>query len=342
MSLVPENLLAEISQQSPSGDEKAYSRQLRESLTSLRKPEVPNGDADTSYRRAADWNSIVEISTTALTEQTKDIRIVCHLIEAWTQIRGFDGLADGVALMTDFVDTCWDRCNPAIEDGDLEVRSAPIENMLDDANRGTCFPTTIRQLRLLGDSTRSCNYLQYDQLHRSSDEQDVLQLAKIIAATDADWLRQLNSDITRALDNLQQLKNALDEKLGDQAPGLTYLRTAMEDCQRVISIHVQQAEVLTADESSSIEPTQSNLPVLDTTPFQRTDLSSRDAAYQQLTAVAEYLQRIEPHSPIPYLIHRAVKLGRLPFPDLVQQLVREEGILNELRREFGIAEEATD
>ncbi len=71
-------------------------------------------------------------------------------------------------------------------------------------------------------------------------------------------------------------------------------------------------------------------------------LDSRGAAYRQLTQAAEYLQQTEPHSPIPYLVHRAVKLGQLPFPKLVQQLVREEGILNEPCREFGITEGAND
>ena len=47
---------------------------------------------------------------------------------------------------------------------------------------------------------------------------------------------------------------------------------------------------------------------------------------------------MEPHSPIPYLIKRAVSLGRLPFPSLMRQVIREPVVLTELNREFGIAE----
>ncbi len=50
------------------------------------------------------------------------------------------------------------------------------------------------------------------------------------------------------------------------------------------------------------------------------------------------LRELEPHSPIPYLIQRAVELGSLPFPQLINALIRDDSILTELRREFGIKE----
>src|SRR5205807_1488721 len=68
-------------------------------------------------------------------------------------------------------------------------------------------------------------------------------------------------------------------------------------------------------------------------------LRSRDDAYRQLREAAAVLQKLEPHSPIPYLIQRAVALGSLPFPQLIRALIREPNVLAELTREFGIPEE---
>ncbi len=48
------------------------------------------------------------------------------------------------------------------------------------------------------------------------------------------------------------------------------------------------------------------------------------------------LQRLEPHSPIPYLINRAVELGALSFPDLMRQLIRDSDVLMTMNRELGI------
>jgi type VI secretion system protein ImpA len=50
------------------------------------------------------------------------------------------------------------------------------------------------------------------------------------------------------------------------------------------------------------------------------------------------LQRLEPHSPIPYLINRAVELGALPFPDLMIALIRDAEVLAGMNRELGIKE----
>jgi predicted component of type VI protein secretion system len=61
--------------------------------------------------------------------------------------------------------------------------------------------------------------------------------------------------------------------------------------------------------------------------------------YRQLAQAAEVLQQLEPHSPVPYLIRRAVELGDLPFPDMIRKLIREATVLAELDRELGIIKE---
>jgi type VI secretion system protein ImpA len=63
---------------------------------------------------------------------------------------------------------------------------------------------------------------------------------------------------------------------------------------------------------------------------------SRAEAYRQLAQAAAVLRQLEPHSPIPYLIQRAVELGQLPFPELMRALIREPNVLAELSREFGL------
>jgi len=42
--------------------------------------------------------------------------------------------------------------------------------------------------------------------------------------------------------------------------------------------------------------------------------ASREDAYRQLKAAADLLQHLEPHSPVPYLVHKAVQLGGAAVP----------------------------
>jgi len=63
---------------------------------------------------------------------------------------------------------------------------------------------------------------------------------------------------------------------------------------------------------------------------------TRDDLYKQLNDAALALQRMEPHSPVPYIVQRAVALGALPFPQLMLELIRDPGAITEMNRELGI------
>ena len=61
-------------------------------------------------------------------------------------------------------------------------------------------------------------------------------------------------------------------------------------------------------------------------------ITSRDDAYRRLAEAAEYLSRIEPHSPAPYLVKRAILWGSMSLPELLREVVRNQTELNEIFR----------
>jgi type VI secretion system protein ImpA len=67
---------------------------------------------------------------------------------------------------------------------------------------------------------------------------------------------------------------------------------------------------------------------------------TRADIYDRLSDAAARLQKIEPHSPIPYLIQRAVELGQMPFPLLMKALISDAKVLDELNRGLGIKAES--
>ena len=127
------------------------------------------------------------------------------------------------------------------------------------------------------------------------------------------------------------LLQILNGKMGSVAPGLIDLRAAVEDCRKLVKQMLAQkgeeggAEV-TANGSAEAGPTSGGV----------AKAGSREQAYRQLAQAAAVLRQLEPHSPIPYLIQRAVELGSMPFPQLMRALIREQNVLNELTRELGI------
>lgn len=66
-------------------------------------------------------------------------------------------------------------------------------------------------------------------------------------------------------------------------------------------------------------------------------IGSREQAYRQLEAAADYLQAIEPHSPTPYLVKRAVRWGQMTLPELIEEAGNEEGALERFFMMLGIS-----
>ena len=70
------------------------------------------------------------------------------------------------------------------------------------------------------------------------------------------------------------------------------------------------------------------------------DAEDVEAAYRRLDnfvvvqgsiyEAAEYLLRTEPHSPTPYLVKRAVEWGSMSLFEVFQQIIRNEGEMQEI------------
>jgi hypothetical protein len=66
------------------------------------------------------------------------------------------------------------------------------------------------------------------------------------------------------------------------------------------------------------------------------DPVDRQDAIRRLQAVASYFHRNEPHSPIGYLIERAIYWGNLSFDKWLQEVVKDDGVLGHVRETLGI------
>jgi type VI secretion system protein ImpA len=332
-------LLAPIPGAKPAGDATAYSYRLREKLGNLRVEERPE-DFDDATRpeqlKRADYPAVVRLATEALTSQSKDLRIVCHLIEALAKSSGFAGLRDGLCLLKRLIAECWDRLEPSIEDGDLDARSSPLANLLDDPDRGFCFPNTIRQLPVFAGQS----VLSWQKVLTKKEPDDEKTIALVQAKATPQALAPIKEAIEGCLIELAELTKALDEQFKETSPGLLNLKKALEDAQRMVaSLLPRSAAAPQASAAASPAADQATPSAVATIPASYVNVASaREAVYGDLTRAAETLAQLEPHSPIPYLVRRAVDLGKLPFPQLMQQLIREERILTDLQREFGLTQ----
>jgi type VI secretion system protein ImpA len=330
-------LLLPIPGENPAGEPISF--QLRETLNESRKaidPDLyPADDPMRPELRPADWPGIVRLAKEVLTGTSKDLLVAARLTEALVKLHGFAGARDGFRLLRQLVNDCWERLNPPIEDGDLEVRAAPF-NWLDDPDLGARFPTTLRAVPLVAGENYAWQQWHQMQAGRGPLTAEVFERA--VAATPREFCQQTVDDLAEARTELNLLTECLRSRLNEVAPGLFEVHKALEECE-VLALQIleRKGPAPIAEAEPSTEEASTEGPAVEKTGPGRRPTTRADV-YAQLNELANVLQQMEPHSPIPYLIQKAVELGGLPFPQLMRALIRDENILSEMNRELGIKE----
>ena len=130
---LPEGLLNPIAGDSPSGQDLHYDS-VYDKISEARRAEeelqlseeASKSDVWTRAIKKADYLQVIKLSTEALSKRTKDLQIAAWLTEAMLAQEKITGLTQGLELVRGLMERFWDTLYPGIEDGDLEMRAAPI------------------------------------------------------------------------------------------------------------------------------------------------------------------------------------------------------------------------
>ena len=287
-----------------------------------------------------DWRKIIALGTETLSTKCKHLEIAARVVEALTQLHGFPGLEAGLTLLRRMVEECWDRLHPVIEDGDIEVRSGPFE-LLGTNNAGFNFPNTVRNVIHVSGKAGSFSWTGRQTL---SGGQDAFDAA--IAATSIEKCQANKESLKTSQTELASLNKALVDRMQKLAPSFNGLATAVGDCSRL-------AEMVAKQKGPGAGETEKTGPGPNDDDGEKPDgpvtrggsdrnavadraVATRADLYRELERTAELLEKLEPRSPVPYLVRRAVALGNLSFPELFRALVQDPLTLAAITREFGL------
>jgi len=332
-----DSLIAPVPGDNPGGQELSFSTRKRLDDSRLEPDPLEPSTAD----RRADWKGVIDLASDTLINSSKDLLVAARLVEALTKKHDFAGMRDGIKLFRLLVEHCWDYLHPMPEPGDtMEVREGPFK-WLNDSTKGAKFPTAIANIPAIRVRGEAYSYFDWKTAARLPD------FEAAIPACDPKKLQDASDDLDEALSELRSLGALLDSKLADASPDLTSeenpsnIGQAMKHYRDMLDIIMRRrgigggsgeaaSEEATGDESSGEGDGGSG--------FSRISVgkTNREGLYRQLEQISDALQRIEPHSPIPFLLKRAVRLGALPFPELMRAIIRETAAIDELDRLLGL------
>jgi type VI secretion system protein ImpA len=367
---IVDGLLAPMPGDNPAGPSARYDPVFSEIRVAREAddPSLPQGEWERPLKKA-DWPLVTKLCIQTLSERSKDLQIAAWLTEAWIHLYQVDGLRAGIRLVQGLLDAHWDGVHPRqSDDGDYEARVAPL------AWLNETLPLTLRlNVGLLPWPDRKPAFISLEDWTKAplvaqpkpdgDDEPNPAatpsrdELMLVGAASAAPQLLQLRQALARAAAEWKALDALIDSRLGNESPSLSRVADTLALIDRAItSLLSKREERPTPLARPPLEATVDAEPAekADTVPaetvspevkeaFEPSDLRlatvpirSRADAYRQLEGIANFLQSIEPHSPTPYLVRRAVSWGRMPLPELMQEVLREEGDLNRLFKVLGL------
>jgi type VI secretion system protein ImpA len=356
-----EDLLEPISAEKPAGESLQYAG-LYDELREARREEVNLEQGDWKRDlKVADWHLVARIASDALAHKTKDLQVCAWLAEALVMLDGFDGCLDGLRLSRGLVERYWETIHPEAEDGDLDARVNSIAWL--DRRLGEL----IRHVPILSGPDGDLAYFQWEETRRyvvpenldelGSDELRAVadvrrQAAEEGKTTSEEWraaaartsreaLERQAETLAACTQELRALDRVVDELFGREAPSLLSLRTSLEDIRSLVDNLVREKraldptfrevepEVVTSDGTTT--PTAAVAAVGVGGPIR-----TRDEALACLGAAAEFFRRNEPHSPVFFLVQRAIRWGHMPFESWLRDVIKNEGVLDELRETLGL------
>jgi type VI secretion system protein ImpA len=331
-----DDLLNPIAGDNPSGANLRYDPVFDKIKEARRQDDdAPQGEWQRE-RKVADYKTVVKLAGDTLATRTKDLQLAAWLTEALLAQEGISGLRQGLDLIRGLIDNFWDTMYPEVEDGDLELRAAPVEWV------GTRLGDLVRKAPI----TKSrYSFFQYKDSRVVGYEADVADNEEKRAAREAaiadgkitadDFDKDIEGTPTPqyeawlaafdgSMESLDALASLCEQKFADAVPAFNPLRTALEEVRHMVNLILRkrpdyagadvQEEVST--ESETVEEVGAESGETEARPRRRPTAAGLepidlDDVSARLAAVARFLRQQDPYNPGPYLLLRGYRWGEL-------------------------------
>lgn len=356
-----EALLTPIPGENPSGEPMQYSGLYDDIREARRADDDMNLGEWKTELKVSDFRKVINLAVPALSTKTKDLQVCAWLCEALTNQHGFAGFRDGVKLIRLMQENFWDTIYPEIDEGDMEGRANAVEWMNNQMSVGIKkIPFTA------GEGFNYIHWLESTQFDFPADTSgldynegerikalkvqaetekrktgDMWRVAK--ALTNRVFCEQLNLTLEECWEELNTLDKVDEEKYDrNQTPGLKDVKKSLDDIRGVFgkvleekreaepdAIEEEVVEEVVEGEDGETVVVKKGMAVGSGV------IQSRGDALKRLSELAEYFRKNEPHSPVSYLIQRAVKWGNMPLENWLQDVIKDDNIISALRQTLG-------
>lgn len=309
---------------------------------------LPSGHWEHEPKRA-DWGKVSEIAAHALAEKSKDLQLAAWLLEAQVHRHGFDGITACIVLMESLCANYWQNLHPGMEDDDAEHRAAILEWV----NKKLPYQMRLISLTACKRNHPEYSFADWDKAGRNEKIKAAVvqgsgtgsqpegvshaEFASALAATPNEALTALCRKLDDAREAIESFRQTLDRLLGRNAPDMHGLSGLLEEIRTQVVASELHKRGVPISAAARTEELPAEVSVGDGaggssgtgngggSRAETGAIRDRAHAYARLAEAAGYLKEIDPHSPVPYLVQRAVEWGNLNTVELYHEMFVKYG-----------------
>lgn len=352
-----ESLLSPFEGDTPSGtdpredfSQNAPYRALRAARGTARTAER-TADADPTAEQTPppEWRTVRQVAIRLLGATCKDLEVAAWLAEALVRTDGLPGVAVAAQLIAGLVRGFWDNgLLPPLDSDGIAGKVAPVEGLSGTGGDGTLMQPLRKTMLFLRPDGTPVPFWSFEQSMKLKGEADQARVKQRIAAgvipfddmeRDARTaggarFAALRKDARKALEAWNDMSAALDVAAGGDSPSTSRVRLLLEEILAAANRYAP-AEVV-AVEAEPEEAGMAEVAEGGGAVAARPARESREDMLRDLSRIAEFFRRTEPHSPLAYTLDEAVRRGRMTLPDLLEELVPDAGARSNILTQLGI------
>ena len=348
-----DDLLQPISEENPVGDDIRDDSSptspyytIKDARNAARAAERNNMFDGDSSEADDQWRKIIDLAPDILQNHAKDLEIASWYTEALIRRYGFQGLRDGFKLIQGLIDQYWDNLYPMPDEDGIETRVASLTGLNGEGAEGVLI-VPIRNVQITeGYEPGPFSFWKYQQaldIEKIIDEDAKASKASKLGFSKDDvdnavnessesFFVNIRDDVSESIDLYKDIGRRLDEYCGiNDAPPISNITNILGDCLGAIN-HIGKYKMPSeeeAEEGIDGENGESGAQGGGDSQAQASGpVKNRTDAFKKLTEISEFFRKTEPHSPISYIIERAVKWGDMPLDDLMRELIPDSSSRN--------------
>ena len=314
--------------------------------------------------KVADWDFVKNQCAELLSHTSKDMKLALWYVDALSHTDHLAGISQGLSLLQALNDEYWLTMYPPLdgEEDSMDIRAGLLSWFV------KALSDDIKQLSLSDTKTEKYNYNYYltardhdKQRQQNPDSETSNQLTlsdynHAIKTSSETWQQVLMSNLSKVTEQWQALTDQLNDLMGMDAPVFAPVTDLLVDLTQHLrplipeysdstsSVSAQESVADTMDsigesamsDSSGQAASTKNISSTSFNPSNRDHQSNRQQALKLLGQIQDYFSTNEPHSPVTFLLGRAIDWADMPLDQWLTHIIKNEDQLAILSDMIGI------